>query len=390
VVGEVNTILCDSLSMSFLRKIPFLFLLLVVAPVAISSVYYYSYASSQYVAEAHYLIRGNDKNPADVLGMLTGMPGSSSSSLDSLIAQDYILSQDFLNKTKEQINIREMYTASGIDWWASLRPDLFSYLADSNEKVSEEDLLAYWQNNIVDVIYDSNSGITTLKVTAFKPKEAVKVNKAILSSVDSFVNSLSSKSRSDALQTAELETSIAKKELDTIRAKMGRFGAREQIVVPEQRVLADEGIVTALKGQLTSAEGELSRLNNFMQPSSMEVRAAKNKIASLRRQISKQASITKRKGKSVTRVIQKTSIFQSELLFAEKVYLAALSSLRIARLEVSRKQRYLDIIVHPQLPDEPLKPEKILSILSVFFLSFMLWGIVSLLFATVKDHIGWV
>ncbi|HIO91250.1 MAG TPA: hypothetical protein EYG68_00205 [Leucothrix mucor] len=376
--------------MSFLRKIPFLFLLLVVAPVAISSVYYYSYASSQYVAEAHYLIRGNDKNPADVLGMLTGMPGSSSSSLDSLIAQDYILSQDFLNKTKEQINIREMYTASGIDWWASLRPDLFSYLADSNEKVSEEDLLAYWQNNIVDVIYDSNSGITTLKVTAFKPKEAVKVNKAILSSVDSFVNSLSSKSRSDALQTAELETSIAKKELDTIRAKMGRFGAREQIVVPEQRVLADEGIVTALKGQLTSAEGELSRLNNFMQPSSMEVRAAKNKIASLRRQISKQASITKRKGKSVTRVIQKTSIFQSELLFAEKVYLAALSSLRIARLEVSRKQRYLDIIVHPQLPDEPLKPEKILSILSVFFLSFMLWGIVSLLFATVKDHIGWV
>lgn len=376
--------------MSFLRKIPFLFLLVVVAPVAVSAVYYYNHASPQYVTETHYIIRGNDKSPSDVLGMLTGIPGSSSSSVDSLIAQDYILSRDFLNKTKQHINIREMYTGSDIDWWASLRPDLFSSLADSNEIVSEEALLAYWQNNIMDIIYDSNSGITTLEVTAFKPEDAVKVTKAILASADSFVNSLSSKSRTDALNTAELETSIAKKELDTIRTKIARFGAKEQVVVPEQRVLADEGIVTALKGQLVTAEAELSRLNSFMQPSSMEVRASRNKVATLKRQISKQTSVSKRKGKKVTRVIQKTSIFQSELLFAEKVYLAALSSLRIARLELSRKQRYLDIIVHPQLPDESLKPEKLMSILSVFFISFMLWGIVSLLFATVKDHIGWV
>ncbi len=376
--------------MSFLRKIPFLFLLLVVAPVAVSAVYYYSHASPQYVTEAHYIIRGNDKNPSDVLGMLTGIPGSSTSSVDSLIAQDYILSRDFLNKTKQRLNIREMYAGHGIDWWASLRPDLFSSLIDSNETVSEEALLAYWKNNIIDVIYDSNSGITTLEVMAFKPEDTVKVTKAVLAGVDSFVNSLSSKSRTDALHAAELETSIAKKELDTIRAKIARFGAKEQVVVPEQRVLADEGIVTALRRQLVSAEAELSRLNSFMQPTSMEVRVAKNKVVTLKRQIAKQRSVSKRKGKKVTRVIQKTSIFQSELLFAEKVYLTALSSLRIAKLEVSRKQRYLDIIVHPQLPDESLKPEKLMSILSVFFISFMLWGIISLLFATVKDHIGWV
>ncbi|RTZ64962.1 MAG: hypothetical protein DSZ29_04875 [Aquificaceae bacterium] len=360
------------------------------APVVVSAIYYYNYASSQYVTETHYIIRGNDKTPSDVLGMLTGIPGSSASSADSLIAQDYILSRDFLNQAKQRINIREMYTGADIDWWASLRPDLLSYLIDPNEPVSDEDLLAYWQNNIMDIIYDSNSGITTLVVTAFKPEDTVKISKAVLASVDNFVNNLSSKSRTDALNTAELETSVAKKELDAIRAKIARFGAKEQVVVPEQRVLADEGIVTALKGQLIAAEAELSHLNSFMQPRSMEVRAARNKVATLKRQISKQTSISKRKGKKVTRVIQKTNTFQSELLFAEKVYLSALSSLRIARLEVSRKQRYLDIIVHPQLPDESQKPDKLMSILSVFFISFMLWGIVSLLFATVKDHIGWV
>ena len=376
--------------MSFLRKIPFLFLLLVVTPVTISAVYYYDHASPQYVTETHYIIRGNDKNPSDVLGMLTGMPSSSASSVDSLIAQDYILSSDFLREAKEQVNIRKMYTGSGIDWWASLRPSLLSYFFDNNVKVSDEAVLAYWKNNIMDIVFDSSTGITTLQVTAFKPEDTVKVAKAVLASVDKFVNTLSSKSRSDALHTAELETSIAKKELDTIRAKIRRFGSREQVIVPEQRVMADEGIVTALKGKLVTAEAELSHLNSFMQPSSIEVRSARNKVITLKRQISKQKSISKRKSKKATRVIQKTNTFQSELLFAEKVYLAALSSLRVARLEVSRKQRYLDIIVHPSLPDESLKPDKLMSVLSIFFMSFMLWGIISLLFATVKDHIGWV
>ncbi|MCK5905468.1 MAG: hypothetical protein KAG86_09305, partial [Gammaproteobacteria bacterium] len=99
---------------------------------------------------------------------------------------------------------------------------------------------------------------------------------------------------------------------------------------------------------------------------------------------------SKGKRKTVTRVIQKTNTFKSELEFAEQIYLAALSSYRVARLESSRKAQYLDVIVQPQLPDESQKPEKLISILSVFFSSFMLWGIVSLLFATVKDHIGWV
>lgn len=363
---------------------------MVVAPVVVSIWYYYNVASPQYITEAHYIIRGNDKNPADVLGMITGIPGTSSAAGDALIAQDYILSREFLSQAKYDLDIRSMYTGESIDWWASLRPDVFSVMLNPDERVSEEDVLQYWKDNIVQVNFDSNSGITTLEVSAFKPEDAVKVAKTVLTKIESFVNNISEKSRSDSLQLARNEALAAKLELDDIRAKIAKFGDKEQVVVPEQRVLADEGIVTELKSQLAASEAELSRLNSFMQPTSIEVRSIRNKIVSLKRQIAKQTSLAKSKGKTVTRVIQKTSTFQSELLFAEKVYLAAVSSLRGAELEKSRKLRYLDIIVHPQLPDESLKPEKLLSILSVFFISFMIWGIVTLLLATVKDHLGWV
>ncbi|MCK5917836.1 MAG: hypothetical protein KAG34_05395, partial [Cocleimonas sp.] len=163
--------------MSILRKIPFLFLLMVVAPVALSAVYYYQYASPQYVTEAHYIIRGTEKSPSDMLGMLTGMPGLSSSAGESLIAQDYILSHQFLSQSKQHIDIKKMFAREDIDWWSSLRPDLVAYLLDPKEKVSEEDLLVYWKDNIVDINYDTSSGITVLEVTAFNPEDAVKIAK---------------------------------------------------------------------------------------------------------------------------------------------------------------------------------------------------------------------
>lgn len=376
--------------MSILRKIPFLFLLMVVVPVTGSIVYYHSYASEQYVTEAHYVIRGSEKETSSMLGVLSGITGQSSSAGDSLIAQDYILSREFLEDSKTKINLREMFTSPEIDWWASLRVDLLTSYFSPDETVSEEDLLEYWQNNIISVNYDTNSGITVLKVTAFKREDTIKIAKAVTENVDRFVNELSDKSREDALHTAEVETAGAKRELEEIRSKIALYGSEEQIIVPEQRVLADEGVVTQLKGEVAAAEAELTRLSSFMQPKSMEVSAARNKLLSLKQQMNKQISFSKRKTKSVTKVIQKTTTFQSELVFAEQVYLAALSSLRIARLEVSRKQQYLDVIVEPQMPDESLKPEKLMSILTVFFLSFMSWGVISLLLATVKDHIGWV
>ena len=376
--------------MSILRKIPFLFLLIVVAPVVLSSIYYYQYASPQYVTEAHYIIRGAEKSPTDMLGILTGIPGSSASARESLIAKDYVLSRQFLNQSKTNINIRKMFSGDEIDWWSSLRPDLITYLLNPKEKVSEEDVLDYWQNNIINISYDTNSGISILKITAFTPEDTVKIAKEVLNKTLLFVNNLSNNSRFDTLKLANAELQAAKLELDDLREKIKKYGDKEQIIIPEQRILANQEIITKLRMQLAGLETELMRLNRFMQATSPEVRTIRAKISSLKRQIKKQVARSKQKRKTATRVIQKTNIFKSELLFAEQIYLATLNAYRVARLEANRKQQYLDIIVNPQLPDESLKPEKLMSVLSVFFTSFMIWGILSLLLATIKDHMGWV
>ncbi|MFM2317981.1 MAG: hypothetical protein RLZZ215_602, partial [Pseudomonadota bacterium] len=64
------------MSKSRSRPFPWLFLLLVILPTVLATVYYYRYASDQYVSEAHFIIQGSSAPKMDFLGALTGLPGA--------------------------------------------------------------------------------------------------------------------------------------------------------------------------------------------------------------------------------------------------------------------------------------------------------------------------
>lgn len=358
------------------------FILLVGLPTLISGIYYFNYASDQYVAESKFTIQSNTLKSSDSLGMFSGLTGLASASKDSLAARDYILSRDLLQMLPREINIREHYSDESIDWWARLPKD-----------ASEEALQEYW-SSMTQITYDNTSGISTLEVTAFSQKNAAEINQATLDLTEQFANSLSKKARQDAVELASKELLLAEKELKQIREKIYSFNSNEKIINPEQRATAEEGIISELNQKLSIAETELTRLNSFMQSSSMKVGAVKAEIASLKTQIKRQQQKWKQTnpatGKSVTTLIPTTSQLTTELTLAEKIYESAIVGLRQAKRETNQQQRYLEIIVSPQLPDEPLKPERLNETVTMFLASLMLWGILSLLIASIKDHLGWV
>jgi capsular polysaccharide transport system permease protein len=73
-------------------------------------------------------------------------------------------------------------------------------------------------------------------------------------------------------------------------------------------------------------------------------------------------------------------------VFAERQLATALAALESARNEAQRKQLYLERLVQPNLPDRALEPRRIRSILMVLALGLVLWGVVSLVVASVKEH----
>ncbi len=63
-----------------------------------------------------------------------------------------------------------------------------------------------------------------------------------------------------------------------------------------------------------------------------------------------------------------------------------MSSLQEARNEARRKQAYVERIVQPSLPDYPLEPRRLRGILAALVISFVVWSILSMLLASVKEH----
>jgi capsular polysaccharide transport system permease protein len=72
--------------------------------------------------------------------------------------------------------------------------------------------------------------------------------------------------------------------------------------------------------------------------------------------------------------------------FAEKRLAAALTALVQARMDVLRKQLYLERVVEPNLPDYAMEPRRLRSILTVLGFALIIWGVITLLIAGVREH----
>jgi capsular polysaccharide transport system permease protein len=61
--------------------------------------------------------------------------------------------------------------------------------------------------------------------------------------------------------------------------------------------------------------------------------------------------------------------------------------LELARNEAQRQQLYLERISAPSLPDAAMEPRRVRSVIAVFLLGLVLWGVLTLTVAAVREHV---
>ncbi len=71
---------------------------------------------------------------------------------------------------------------------------------------------------------------------------------------------------------------------------------------------------------------------------------------------------------------------------AQQQLTAAMTSLQNTRGEADRQQLYLEIISQPSKPDWALEPSRIYNIIATFIVGLMLYGVLSLLIASIREH----
>jgi len=359
-----------------------MFWLFFVLPMALGITYYYKFASNQYQATAHFTIEKSGKEQVDPLGALTGLPGSVSSTRDALIIKDFIESREVIERTRDDFNIEDFYARKDKDWLSRL---------EKNSSI--EDIVDYWRTK-VSVEFDLSSGIITLGVMAFEPETAVTVINAILKESEELVNNLSEKSRQDSLTFARTELKNAENKLKVARTDVREFREKEQSLSPEKNAESKITLVEELEADRARAEAELQSLRLELPENAPKIQVAKYKVSALKRQVSKERERSARsngskEAKTMSAIISKYEELITEQGFAEKSYEAALLNIETARIEATRKQRYLTMIVFPKLPEEPTKPNQPYDYIVLFIGCLLLWSILGLIIASIRDHAGW-
>ncbi len=349
-------------------------------PTLLATLYFGLIAADRYVAEARIAVRGSQTVVPDLLGVL-GVPGQGSATADALVVQDYIRSREVIDTLQPRLDLRAVFSRPEADW--------FSRLA-SDEPI--EGVVEYWRKR-VEVGFDSASGITTLRVAAFRPDDAVAVAQGVIDASEALVNRLSERAQHDAVAYAEAELRRAEARVGEARATLTRFREQRQALDPARSAEARLGIIAGLEGELAKAQAELTASRAYLKSGTAAVVSMEARISALKQQIRDERARLAGDGGAggvSSGLVGDYEKLMIEREFAEKLYASALTSLEAARAEAGRKQRYLVAFVQPQLPEDAEQPHRLIGVITVFFAALIAWAIGALAVAAVKDHAGWV
>ena len=147
--------------------------IIILAPMAVLLIYLAIFSQPRYMSESKVAIkRSDDLNSGSLnFGLLLGASNPSSAE-DALYLKEYINSPDMLAALDKQLNFREAFSHSGLDFLNHLSKD-----------ETAEGFLKYYKDRI-NVSYDDKTGLLNIQTQGFSPEFALKFNQTVLKESD--------------------------------------------------------------------------------------------------------------------------------------------------------------------------------------------------------------
>lgn len=359
-----------------LQKLGPLFWSLVITPVVISTIYFGLISSDVYISESQFLVRSPDKPATTGLGILLKSTGFSSSGDEVFTIRQYIKSRDALQAVNKDSLITESFTRPDVSF-----VDRFALFGFNNKF---EDLYDYYQKYI-SIDQDSTSNISILKVRAYTPGDARKINERLLELAEATVNKLNERGRQDLIRFAQAEVDMSEQRARNAALELAAYRNRQGVVDPEKQAAVQLQMISKLQDQLISSKIQLGQLQSFT-PSNPQIESLALQVRSLQREIDDQLARVAGNPRSLSSSVARYQRLVLDSQFADKNLAIALASLEEAKNEARRKQAYVERVVQPNLPDKPLEPRRLRAIFSTLVLGLVAWAISSMLLAGLREH----
>ncbi|MDP2358057.1 MAG: capsule biosynthesis protein [Beijerinckiaceae bacterium] len=353
------------------------FQLLVIVPTLLACVFYALIAVPRYVSETRIVVRSASSIRMSGLDMLFRTIGLSKAVDDAYVVRDYLLSRDVIRDLAAQgVSVRDIFMSPAADR-LSRHPRLW-------REDSLESLYDFFLDR-VKVIEDEAKGILTLSVTTFTAEDAHRLSAAMVRLAEEMVNRMNTRAQRDATSHALEEVGLARKEIADAQLALTAFRNAEALFDPSVSSVAMYETIGQLSTDLAYASAELSQvLQNS--PGNPAIPSLRSRIAALEARIRLERGAV---AGTETSLVGKVAVYDNLNLrrtIAEKRLTSAIASLETARQEGRRQHIYIEQVVAPALPDAPTEPRRVRSILTIFVVGFMLFGVYWILSVAAEEH----
>lgn len=359
-----------------LRAVNLWFWAIVGLPTLAAGVYFFGIASDLYMSKAEFLVHSPKGTQISAVGTFLQSAGLSRTNDDGSAVVAFIMSRDAVGKLERHDNLRAIFNRPEADFITRF-PNLLG-------RTDFEALYEHY-SHFVSVEHDTTTGVTVLRVKAYRPQDAQKIAQALLDYSERLVNQLNARARRDALDLAQREVAQVERRITEIQDKLTAYRVRQKMINPKTASAS----VLALIQQMTAAEANArAQLAELLRasPNSPQLPLVRTRIEALANLIAQErAKLSGRTGSVVTTMTEYEHLEMQRQL-AERALASAFTSLEAARLEAQRQQAYLERVAQPSLPDYPLYPERLLDFSVLVVSCLLVYGLAWLLVASVREH----
>jgi capsular polysaccharide transport system permease protein len=219
------------------------------------------------------------------------------------------------------------------------------------------------------------------------PKIAKEILEYIIKEAEKKLNMYDKDNGNELLDFIKSQEKKNKKRLfDSIEALL-EYQNRHRMIDPSMDIKSKSKILAGLEKQVIQKEIKYSNLKQYMNKNSVEVRTLKAQINSLKRKLNDiKSQLSGSSKKELNENLFEFERLKSDVEFNKERYKQTLIQLDMAMIQATQNAKNFIIITKPTLSDDYSSPNKPKNIITIFMVLFMVYGIISMIYAIIKDH----
>ncbi len=364
----------------WVRRVPWIFMLVVVLPTVLACIYYFLIAAPLYVVQAKFV--ASIKNSTQAAGGLNsilstvGAAGGDLSQVTAYEVKDYMTSRGAVIDFTQHAGLAQIMSRPEGDFIYRY-PRMF-------ESGNQAGLYKAF-GRFATVEYNLQTGISTLTVKAFRAQDAQRLAVAMRDRSEAWVAALNARALSDQVAQAQRQVDDAVAAVAKAQAALTLYRNGARMIDPDKSASADLELLSHLEAQIDALKAQRNAVAAAA-PQSPQLPLLDEQIAAFQGQIDNERTSQAGAADSLAPKVAQYQKLMLDSDVAAKGLESAVAGLESAHLDARRQQVFLQRVVNPTLPDMPEEPHRFKMVMLIMVSALLAYGIIAMVISGLREH----